>query len=182
MQLLCENNNKEGKNFIRVQPGKARQFNFIDITTKELRNLFQIFCNDIKEVPLFLLDFILEVTQIPIYENQQALMSSTFFEDLCQLKNTFNINTNPRILEERNFKSFEHVEEIYYKSIKIILSNFEGNDEKTFLTLDSKLEPKFLIEVIKEKLAAMGITNREELLKHINDYSSISTMSTEDGK
>lgn len=67
LQLLCENNNKEGKGFIRVQPDKAKQYNFIDITTKELRNLFQIFCSDIQKVPLFLLDFILEVTQIPIY-------------------------------------------------------------------------------------------------------------------
>ena len=31
------------------------------------------------------------------------------------------------------------VYEIYYKSIKIILSNFEGNSESTFKTLDSKL-------------------------------------------
>lgn len=31
---MCENNNKESKNFIRVQPGKPRQFNFIEITTK----------------------------------------------------------------------------------------------------------------------------------------------------
>lgn len=34
LQIMCENNNKESKNFIRVQPGKSRQFNFIDITTK----------------------------------------------------------------------------------------------------------------------------------------------------
>ena len=86
---MCENNNKESKNFIRVQPGKARQFNFIDITTKELRNLFQIYCNEIKVVPLYLLEFINEVTQVPIYENQTALMNSTFFEDLSQLKNAF---------------------------------------------------------------------------------------------
>lgn len=128
----------EGKNFIRVQQGKARQFNFIEITTKELRNIFQIFCNDIKEVPLFLLDFILEVTQIPIYQNQQALMFSTFFEDLCQLKNTF--TNTPNIYEDRGFKGDKsHVEKIYEKSLKIILSNFEGNDQKTFELLDSKL-------------------------------------------
>ena len=102
MQLLCENNNKDGKNFIRKQPDKGKQFNFIDITTKELRNLFQIFCYEIKEVPLFLLDFILEVTQVPIYENQKALMSSTFFEDLCQLKNFF---SKDKRFEERSFKS-----------------------------------------------------------------------------
>lgn len=33
----------------------------------------------------------------------------------------------------------EHVEAIYYKSLKIILSNFEGNDRKTFVAVDSKL-------------------------------------------
>lgn len=104
-----------------MQPGKAKQYNFIDITTKELRNLFHIFCSDIQEVPLFLLDFILEVTQIPIYENQQALMSSTFFEDLCQLKNSF---SSEQTMIDRGFKTLEHVEAIYYKSLKIILSNF----------------------------------------------------------
>lgn len=34
-------------------------------------------------------------------------MSSTFFEDLCQLKNNF--TDNEQILDERNFKSLEHV-------------------------------------------------------------------------
>lgn len=136
LQLLCENNNKEGKNFIRVQPGKAKQYNFIDATTKQLRNLFHIFCSDIQEVPLFLLDFLLEVTQIPIYENQQALMCSTFFEDLCQLRNSF---ASEQTVADRGFKSLEHVEAIYYKSLKIILSNFEGNDIKTFEAIDSKL-------------------------------------------
>jgi hypothetical protein len=101
-----------------------------------LRNLFHIFCSDIEEVPLFLLDFILEVTQIPIYENQQALMSSTFFEDLCQLRESF---ATEKVVFDRGFKTREHVEAIYYKSLKIILSNFEGNDLKTFEAVDSKL-------------------------------------------
>jgi len=98
--------------------------------------LFHIFCSDIEEVPLFLLDFILEVTQIPIYENQQALMSSTFFEDLCQLRDSF---VEEKVVFDRGFKTREHVEAIYYKSLKIILSNFEGNDLKTFEAVDSKL-------------------------------------------
>ncbi len=35
LQLLCENNNIEGKNFIREQPkSKVRQSNFINIATK----------------------------------------------------------------------------------------------------------------------------------------------------
>ncbi len=101
-----------------------------------MRNLFHIFCSDIEEVPLFLLDFILEVTQIPIYENQQALMSSTFFEDLCQLRQSF---IPDKVVMDRGFKTREPVEAIYYKSLKIILSNFEGNDLKTFEAVDSKL-------------------------------------------
>lgn len=179
LQILCESNNKEGKHFIRAQPGKARQFNFIDITTKELRNLFQIFCYEIKIVPLFLLDFLLEVTQIPIYENQVALMNSTFFEDLCQLKNSFTFPTdNPedpvrnKKLNECNFKNLDDVDQIFYKSFKIILSNFEGNDEKTFSTLDNKLESKFLVLLLKEKLKNMGIENYSQLVQHINAYSN----------
>ena len=31
---MCENNCIDGKNMIRRQEGKAKQFNFIDITTK----------------------------------------------------------------------------------------------------------------------------------------------------
>jgi hypothetical protein len=46
-------------------------------------------CGEIINVPIFLLDFILEVTQIPIKENQEALMRSTFFEDLCQMEALF---------------------------------------------------------------------------------------------
>lgn len=66
LQLLCENNNIEGKHFIREQPGKQRQINFINVATRELRSLFQVMCGEIVNVPIFLLDFLLEVTQIPI--------------------------------------------------------------------------------------------------------------------
>lgn len=70
MQLLCENNNIEGKNWIRQQENKVRQANFINVTTKELRNLFQVMNKEISPVPMFLLDFLLEVTQIPVKPNQ----------------------------------------------------------------------------------------------------------------
>lgn len=38
--------------------------------------------------------------------------------------------------------------------------------------MDSKLEPKFLIDIMKEKLKAMNITNYDELVNHIKDYSN----------
>jgi hypothetical protein len=62
------------------------------------------------------------------------------------------------------------LEQIYFKSVEIILSNFEGNDEKTFLSLDKKLSSKFLTNILSRKLATKGITNREQLIKHIKDF------------
>lgn len=42
-------------------------------------------------------------------------------------------------LLETNFSDFSAVNEIFYKSFEIILSNFEGNDDRTYTALDSKL-------------------------------------------
>lgn len=72
-------------------------------------------------------------------------------------------------MEEKNIKEdqIEHLDEIYFKSVEIILSNFEGNDEKTFVSLDKKLSSKFLTSILSRKLASKGITNREELINHI---------------
>lgn len=59
--------------------------NFINITTTELRNLFGVICRSIIEVPEFLLDFLIEITMIPVKLNQEDLINSSFFEDLCQM-------------------------------------------------------------------------------------------------
>ena len=48
--------------------------------------MFKVFCNETMEIPIFIMDFINEVTQIPVMENQGVLMRSTFFEDLCQME------------------------------------------------------------------------------------------------
>ena len=55
----------------------------------------------------FLLDFIAEVTQIPVKANQDALMSLTFFEDVCLLhKNLFKKS------ELMSMKGFDGQEEL----------------------------------------------------------------------
>lgn len=84
------------------------------------------------------MDFINEVTQIPVMENQMALMRSTFFEDLCQLEDTFSKEEN---LREREIgeEGIKALSEIYSKAVTIILSNFEGNKEDTFSMLDNQL-------------------------------------------
>ena len=101
LQLLCENNNIENKNFMRDQPSKLDSAKFIILTTSELRNLFEVICRGIIDVPLFLLDFLIEITQIPVKQNQEALMSSSFFEDLCQMGNEID---KPGQLSARGFE------------------------------------------------------------------------------
>ena len=101
-------------------------------------------------------------------------MNSTFFEDLCQLKGSFTFNDSADLeqkLAETNFENLDDVNEIFYKSFKIILSNFEGNDDRTFIALDNKLQAKFLIEVMKEKLTSMGIHNDKQLQKYIDKFN-----------
>lgn len=86
-------------------------------------------------------------------------MRSTFFEDLCQMEVLF---ATEGVLYERSIKEddIEHLEEIYFKSVEIVLSNFEGNDEKIYLSLDKKVSSKFLTNILSRKLATKGITNR----------------------
>jgi hypothetical protein len=48
-----------------------------------------VLCGKLAEVPGFILDFLLEVTQIPVKANQASLMTSPFFEDLCLFHKSF---------------------------------------------------------------------------------------------
>lgn len=52
---------------------------------------------------MFLLDFILEVTQIPVKANQDALMNLSFFEDVCALHNMMN-KTEDDNISKRGFE------------------------------------------------------------------------------
>lgn len=63
-------------------------------------------------------------------------MKSTFFEDLCQMEGFFSIQKN---LDDRNLNDRSSLDDIFFKSVQIILSNFEGNSNKTFTSLDTKL-------------------------------------------
>lgn len=122
--------------------------------------MFRIFCTETMEIPIFIMDFINEVTQIPILENQLALMRSTFFEDLCQMEETLSKDENMKDLGVEGQKALS---DIYSKAVTIILSNFEGNKQDTFALLDDKLEPKFLINILDQLLKSEGLTNIHKL-------------------
>lgn len=44
--------------------------------------------------------------------------------------------------------------------MQIILSNFEGNDQNTYTILDSKLDPKFLVNILQNKFSGLGLKNK----------------------
>lgn len=54
--------------------------------------------------------------------NQDALIRSSFFEDVCLLSNCL---SKEEELKERGFEQDrEHIDEIFQKVVQIILSNF----------------------------------------------------------
>jgi hypothetical protein len=88
MQLLCESNNSQMKNFIRTQVAndgrvKINSIDYIEITNVELRRLFKILDASLVHLPLSLIHFLNEVTQLPCIDNQGTLCKGTFFEDIC---------------------------------------------------------------------------------------------------
>lgn len=65
-------------------------------------------------------------------------MNLTFFEDVCALQNTF--FGKPDVISARGFDGHEYlIDQIFFKTIQMILSNFEGNEIKTFYSIDNKL-------------------------------------------
>lgn len=98
-------------------------------------------------MPIFILDFILEVTQIPVKLNQDALIKSSFLEDVCSLAD-FKNKEEELVLRGLD-KDMAPLNEIFQKFVQIILSNFEGNDPNYFMSLDKKLDPNFLIVILK---------------------------------
>lgn len=121
---------------------------------------------------MFLLDFILEVTQIPVKLNQDALMNLTFFEDVCSLYSTFFSNKSEAISMKGFDGKEDLLDDIFSKAIQIILSNFEGDDLKTFQSIDNKLEPKFLVNILMKKLEKMGLHTKENAIEYIDKIST----------
>lgn len=52
----------------------------------------------------------------------------------------------------------EPLYEIYIKCVNIVICVMEGNDEAIYRELATKLENKFLMDIIKQNLEEMGVT------------------------
>ena len=78
LQLLCENNNSEMKNFLREQTDNdalvnINTINFIEHATKEFRIIIKIlsseFNENLNEIAIQIVEFTNEITQLPCQLN-----------------------------------------------------------------------------------------------------------------
>ena len=131
IQLLCENNNSRMKDFIRNQVNeegrvKSNSIDLIEITNIEIRRLFKTLNKRIIALPLSLIYFIYEVTQVPCIDNQIALCKGTFYEDVCRVNRELR---DSKVIEAANIGDEEKsiLLRTYNKSIEMALSCLEGN-------------------------------------------------------
>lgn len=78
LQLLCECNNINLKDFVREQINtdgqkKGYSFNLINVAIFEIRRLFKVMHKEASGVIGPLIDFVNEVVTIPCKENQKSL-------------------------------------------------------------------------------------------------------------
>jgi hypothetical protein len=92
LKNLCEGNN-DIKGYIREQVMleeeskiKPDSVNFLSLGVSELRRMFSNFNIDIIKVPISIIDFIYEVTQIPCLPNQLFICKSSLFSDFAMLE------------------------------------------------------------------------------------------------
>jgi hypothetical protein len=160
LQLFCENNNIDMKNFLLTQTDesgtkKSKTINFIETTTLLLRKFFKIMNRNMSQFKMTqLLDFINECTQIPCLQNQIALTKSSYFEDVCYMSSFFATQENlkSRLFDVENKDTMSQLFEIYEKSIMLALSNLEGNNDQIYSEFISKCEGRFLWEITQRNL------------------------------
>ena len=126
----------------------------------------------ILEIPLNLLDFINEVTQLPCVENQITLCKSSYFEDVCFMETSMTKEKRElRLILENEDR--DKLYEIYNKTVGLALSNMEGNKAIIFQQIRNKLSLSFL--------KSLAVYNFEEALKEseINSTSKNNPISEE---
>lgn len=93
-----------------------------------------------------------------------TLCKSTFFEDACYLSQFF---ANEANLKARNFDfdDLQNLHELYNKILLAIMSVLEGDDDKIYEDLQTKLEPRFLVEIIKQNLKSLKVETVSDMLR-----------------
>ncbi|CAD8133692.1 unnamed protein product [Paramecium octaurelia] len=168
MQLLCENNNSEMKEFFRRQTddqniARINSINFIEFTSVQLRAYLKILSRAIIIIPASILDFINEVIQLPCIENQITLCHTTFFEDVSNMAHFFANKSNQlqRLFDTED--DLQELQELFNKILQTVLLVLEGNEEKIYKDIQNKLEASFLISFLSLSFEQLNIENINDL-------------------
>ncbi|CAD8049274.1 unnamed protein product [Paramecium sonneborni] len=168
MQLLCENNNSEMKEFFRRQTDeqnitRINSINFIEFTSVQLRAYLKILSRAIIIIPASILDFINEVIQLPCIENQITLCHTTFFEDVSNMAHFFTNKSNQlqRLFDTED--DLQELQELFNKILQTVLLVLEGNEEKIYKDIQNKLEASFLISFLSLSFEQLNIENINDL-------------------
>ncbi len=161
LRVLCEGNN-EIKNFIREQKTndeekkvKNESVNFISLGVYEIKRMFVNFNINNVKVPFSIINFIIEVTQIPCISNQLFLCESSYFHDFANLEmeieKQLKSEANPANREKWIAATRENVgviNKLYSLCVNNVISCLEGNRRKIYNFLSSEDLSRFFVKCL----------------------------------
>lgn len=142
---------------------KLNSINFIELTTIQLRMFLKILSKPIIVIPQFMIDFLIEIIQLPCLDNQIMLCKTTFYEDACYMNRFFQSRANQVSRKFEKPDELWDLQELYNKIFISVISVLEGNDEKIYDDLQNKLEPKFLIDFMEQNLQILHVDTAVEM-------------------
>lgn len=154
LRVLCEGNN-EIKNFIREQTTndeekkvKNESVNFISLGVYEIKRMFLKFNIKNVKVPFSIINFIIEVTQIPCISNQLFLCESSFFHDFANLEAEIENQLKSEKIDPKIRGNIEIINKLYSLCINNVISCLEGNKRKIYNFLSSEDLCKFFVRCL----------------------------------
>lgn len=75
----------------------------------QLRLFLKILSKAVIQIPSFIMDFLIEIIQLPCVENQITLCKTTFFEDASYMSQFFSVKANQ---QQRLFETTDDLQEL----------------------------------------------------------------------
>jgi hypothetical protein len=147
LQLLCEGNHQEMKNFMRDQASVTNSHykrDFVLIISKMFSRFIKINSRISIAAGIQMLEFLIEVTQGPCEENQVRLVNCKIIDHCIDLLH--DISMKREFKDISNFESENKLNVLIGKSISLFLSLLEGNQEKKLIVfIAANIDYNFLI-------------------------------------
>ncbi|EGR34738.1 hypothetical protein IMG5_002710 [Ichthyophthirius multifiliis] len=182
LQLMCENNNIEMKNYLRQQINldnklKVKNFNFINISNQINQLFIKIMNKDLITIPNFIIDFLIEVTQVPCIQNQLSLSQTTFYEDIFIMAQFFNVIIYIIINFKYKYRYNKIMQIDFLLQMKILINYIifiinvlvvlESLNQQIYNEIKNKLQIDFLVIIIQRNLQKLNLKTLSQLKKYL---------------